>query len=667
VLSIPLKFLLGFIVLISLYLFFSAFILRIRLVLKGRRDSIKRSAGRRLPYALFETFSEKHVLRTRFFPGFFHALIFWGFVLFLFSTVSMLLEGFFNVELLGEGKVSVSIRFLTDIFALFVSVGVVGLALRRFILKPEALHLPNPDNGVILKSKVKSHPQFKSAIVLFLIFFLMITYIYVEASRMTLEGNYHSYEPLSNIVAYFLNPLDKGTLSITFNVAWLLHIVSVFIFLILIPRSKHLHIVTGFINLLLKRYEPSGVLESMELEEAENFGALKVEEIPRKNLFDTISCIECGRCQDECPAYQSGVSLSPKWVIVNLREHLLEEAENLLKGGESEKQLMGEILDDEALWACTTCGACMNICPMGIEHIPILMEIRRAQVLMEGNFPKELTQAIKGLETQGNPWGIFGGDRADWAKGLDVKRIQENTEVEYLLFVGCAASFDERAKKVARAVVEVLNKAEISFGILGEEEKCTGDPARRIGNEYLFQLLAQDNIETFKRYGIKKIITICPHCYNTLKNEYPQLGGYYEVYSHSVFLLNLIESGRIEIKRRVDDKLTYHDPCYLGRHNDIYKEPRKIMKSISNFIEMGRSKSRSFCCGAGGGRMWMEAGRGERINRMRIKEAKGTGADVIVTSCPFCMRMLDDGIKELELEEKIEVKDISELILESIA
>lgn len=666
-LSTPLKFLLALVVLISFYFFLTAVILRVKLVLKGKPGKNRKGIANRLLYALFESFTEKHVIRTRFLPGFMHAFIFWGFILFLFSTLHMLGEGFFDAELLGEGSFFHVIRFLIDIISIFVLAGVIGLAIRRFLLKPEALHIPNPQNQVILKSHVEKYPQLKSAVVLFLIFFLMVTYLYTEGARMTLSGNFHSYQPVSNIAAYFLTFLNKETLSVTFQLSWWLHIVSVFIFLAVIPRSKHLHIFTGIVNLFLKRKEPFGVLDPMDFEETETFGATKVEELQRKNLFDTFACIECGRCQDSCPAYLAGASLSPKWIIVNLREHLLEEANNLLNKGESDWEIVGEIMSEEALWACTTCGACMDVCPMSIEHIPTLMEIRRAQVLMEGKFPKELTPAIKGLETQGNPWGIFSGERTEWTQGLEVKRIQENPDTEYLLFVGCAASFDDRAKKVAASLVKILNEAGVSYGILGEEEKCTGDPARRIGNEYLFQILAQENIETLKKYGIRKIITICPHCYNTIKNEYPQFGGNFEVYHYTTFLLDLIEKGKIKLKRKIDQKVTYHDPCYLGRHNGIYREPRKIIEFVSQTIlEMERRKSRSLCCGAGGGRMWMEETRGERISRIRTREASETGADLVVTSCPFCLRMFDDGIKELYLEEKFEVKDITEILLESI-
>lgn len=668
-LTIPERIVLLFVIGISTWISLSAIILRMRLVESGKPNGQLDNPFYRFFRAIWLAFSQRVLVRHRPFPGLMHAFVFWGFVVFLISTFNLIVGAFHGgFSLLGSGWVSALHRFFLDLMAILVTIGVVALGIRRFVFKPDSLAYPRKENEVlILKGRVK-HAQVESFIVLLLIFILMLSFMLEEGSSIALGGRHASTEFLGIWVSTLFSGSKELILKILERVGWWGHIVGVFIFLAIIPQSKHFHIFTGIVNVFLKRFKPYGYIDKIDLEHTEVWGATTVEELPKRNLFNTFACIECGRCQDYCPAYISGLSLSPKWLIVNSRELLLGEKESLLKGEKSKTPLLGNVLTEEALWACTTCGACMEVCPMDNEHISIILEIRRAQVLMEGKFPKELNPAYKGLESQANPWGIFLGDRMKWAEGMNVVTVKENPSPDILYWIGCAASFDDRAKKIAKSMIKIFEKAQISYAILGNEEKCTGDPARRTGNEYLFQMLAEENIATLKKYKFKKIVTHCPHCYNTIKHEYPQFGGNFEVVHHSEFIENLLKEHKLSIKRPFGKKVTFHDPCYLGRHNGMYEQPRNVIKysTGSSPIEMKRTRERSLCCGAGGGMMWIETKRGKRVNEIRAEEALETGADVIGTACPFCMRMLVDGLGAKDLEEKMEVKDIAELVAEVI-
>ncbi len=650
----------------SVWYFARAFGLRLALVRKGRPDGRLDRLAYRVLRALVLAVTQQPVIRIRWLTGLLHAFIAWGFLVFLTSTLDLVIDlwtGWSLVEHLPAHRLYLSI---TDLFSLLVSVGVIGLAFRRFVLKPQALQIPE-DRPVLVNEHSKRHPQLHSALVLLLIFSLMLSYQWFEAGRI-LQGTMSGFLPVGQFWAAVFTPLASWAQGIE-QVFWLVHLVLVFVFLMFIPNSKHLHLITGPINVLLKREKPYGYVEPMDLENEENeyFGALQVHELAQKNLFDPFACIECGRCNDFCPAFAAESALSPKWMIVNTRELLLEEREPLLKEGKGEHPLVGTVLSEDALWACTTCGACMEVCPMDIEHIPMILEMRRGQMQVEGKYPKELTPAMKGLETQGNPWGVWQGERLKWAEGLEVKTAKELGKAPLLFWVGCAASFDDRAKKVARAMAQILQAAGIEFAVLGEEEKCSGDPARRTGNEYQFYLLATENIETFQRYGVQKILTICPHCYNTFKNEYPDFGGTFEVVHHSEFLQELLASGKIQLKKPLGQKVTFHDPCYLGRHNGIFEAPREVILKVQpeELVEMPHSRELSFCCGAGGGRMWMEETGKYKVNQLRTREAQETGAQVVGVACPFCMRMLEDGTREIQAEN-LQVKDIAELVWEAM-
>ena len=438
---------------------------------------------------------------------------------------------------------------------------------------------------------------------------------------------------------------------------------------------------TSIPNVFFTSLKLKGALKPIDLEAegVEKFGASDVDDLTWKQLLDGYTCTECGRCTASCPANITGKKLSPKKIMTDIRHRTLEKGNILLdrnkvsalKEGENnplENTLLNKYLTPEELFACTTCMSCMQECPVNNEHIPAIVDLRRSLVLMESNFPLEVQVVFKNLETNFSPWAFPASTRADWAEGMNIPQMSQAQDAEILFWVGCAGAFDARYTKVTQAFAKLMQKAGIKFVILGTEEKCTGDSARRIGNEYLAQMLMKDNITTLNGYNVKKIVTTCPHCFNTLKNEYPQFGGNYEVIHHTEFLIGLINEGRLKVTKEEETKITFHDSCYLGRYNDIYDQPREILNAIPgmNTVEMNRSKSKGFCCGAGGGRMWMEESEGKRVNVERTEEALALKPDVIGTACPFCMTMLEDGVKDKEASETVKVKDIAEILLAAI-
>jgi Fe-S oxidoreductase len=461
------------------------------------------------------------------------------------------------------------------------------------------------------------------------------------------------------------------------HLTWRIHFFLVLGLIAYLPYSKLFHLVSSTINIFLRSTGPKGELAPItDFETAETFGVTTINEFTWKQLLDLDACTRCGRCQDQCPAYLSEKPLTPKKLVQDLKDHLQKESGILLgeNGKEGEEQaltpIIGSAVTADELWSCTSCMACMEQCPVFVEQIPKVVDLRRYLVMMESSFPSEVAGVFRNMEVNSNPWGIGLASRGDWAKALDVPILSEmeDKDIEILYYVGCSGSFDDRNKKVAIAFANVLKVAGVRFGILGAEEKCCGDSARRMGNEYLFQQLAQENIEAMNKYGVKKIVTTCPHGYNILKNEYPQLGGTFEVYHHSDYIARLIAEGRLKLVNSLNQSITFHDSCYLGRYNGLYQEPRKVIKDIpgTTLVEMERNCERSFCCGAGGGRMWMEEHLGKRINHVRFEDALNTKVDLIGTACPFCLTMLDDATKDKEMEESIKVKDITELINEAL-
>lgn len=626
--------------------------------------------GQRLWGALSIIFGQKRLLRE---PGagLMHLLIFWGLIVFSFGLVQFILEGLFPGAAIPVIGVNPYFYLLVDIFGVAAAVGMLVSAYRRYIARVPRLGVGNwPEEKVIV--------ALISAIV------LMITSYFIStgAHAVSVGSDRYALAPVSGWLAILFNDMDQVARQGLYNVFWWINVAMALGLLVFFRYSHLVHPMAAPLNIYFRNLQPrGGSIRDLDLEneEEENFGVSKITDYTWKQLLDCYACAECGRCQDNCPAYLSGKPLSPKQLIATLKENLPHKAKYLggLKdayaatengdGGQNDLPVLaGNVISEDTIWSCTTCYACQEHCPQLNEHINKIIDLRRNLVLDQSEFPGEAQLAFTNLERNFNPWGVGWSSRGDWATEMDVQTMDEAEGAEYLLFVGCAGSFDDRIKNVTTALVKILRSAGISFAILGAEEKCCGDSARRLGNEYLFQTLVQENIETFNEYGVKKIITACPHCFNTLKNEYPRFGGNYEVIHHTQFINRLIEEKKITLSGLSRPlTLTYHDSCYLGRYNNEYEAPRRIINGLPgiSLVEMDRNKSKSFCCGAGGGRMWLEENIGKRINVMRTEQALATRPDIIAVNCPFCLTMIEDGLKEFDQAENIKVKDIAELVV----
>lgn len=599
--------------------------------------------------------------------GLLHLLIFWGFVLFIFAVLESIIQGFYSsFSLSFLGAFYSVITLVQDVFGLLV-IGSVLLSLyRRYIQKVPRL-------------QVDKHGMKDAAFILILIMFIVISMYGQNASGFANNAMmYHPYElrPISSFLAGIFFNGPTGSTLLLYEVFWWMHVLMIFGFLNYLPYSKHLHILTSIPNVFFANLDPvRNTLKKIDLEDesAETFGVADIEQFSWKQILDGYSCTECGRCTWNCPANIVGKSLSPRELIVDIRKRTFDKAPLIVEGkteGELyEKTLIHNYISDKVLWQCTTCLACVQECPVMIEHVDSIVDMRRNLVLTESEFPPQLNSVFKSLETNYTPWVFNAADRAAWAEGMNIKTMAEDKDGEILFWVGCAGSFDERYKKVTKAFAAIMQKAGVDFRILGTEEKCNGDTARRLGNEYLSQMMMRENIETMNNYGVKKVVTACPHCFHSLKNEFPQFGGNYEVTHHTVFIEELIAKGKIQIKEETENhKVTYHDSCYLGRYNNIYDAPRNSLSKVAglDIVEMKRNKSKGFCCGAGGGRMFLEDDEGGRINEERTREALETKADTIASACPFCMTMMTDGVKHFEKTDEVAVKDIAEIILENI-
>ncbi len=630
----------------------------------GQKENRFDQPAERIKNVLKVAFGQSKLLRDPI-AGTIHFLIFWGFILFLFVVVESLIQGFyspFTWQFLGP--VYSIITIVQDVFGVLVIVSCLYALFRRFVQKVSRLDVGKEGN-------------IDASIILILILLVVFSMFGLNSAHLA-ERNFvlSNYEirPLTKILSYVLFSESATSASLWYEIFWWMHIILVFGFMNYLPYSKHFHVITSIPNVYFNKIgRQKYVLKKLNLEDenAEQFGAADFEHLSWKQILDGFACTECGRCTEACPAANTGKQLSPRKIIVDIRRRTEEKAPFMLAGIENQeifsKTLVHNYIKDEELWACTTCNACVYECPVTIEHVDSIVDMRRNLVLMESNFPAEMNVVFKNIETNYTPWAFNSQDRANWAEGMDIKTMAEDPNCEILFWVGCAGSFDARYQKVTKSVAKLMQIANINFRILGNEEKCNGDTARRLGNEYLAQSLMQENVEKLNSYNVKKIVTACPHCYNSLKNEYPQFGGNYEVLHHTELILQLIEEGKLKLKSdQVKQKVTYHDSCYLGRYNNIYDQPRESLKLINglDLIEMQRSKDKGFCCGAGGGRMFLEEKEGTRINVNRAEEALKTGADIVASACPFCMTMMTDGIKSLEKSESVGVKDIAEIILQ---
>jgi Fe-S oxidoreductase len=577
-------------------------------------------------------------------PGVMHAFIFWGFIVLLptiLEAAVAIVDRESSLPILGDAA---WYAYLSDVFATLVAIGVGMAFFIRKVLKPdrfEGSHLREADY------------------ILLTILAIVATLLLWTASRIALGLADPDPRPVSNLLSDLFAGGD-GTEVAERILVWS-HLLVILGFLVYLPGSKHLHIGTAPINVWLSKDAPSGRLEPnrIDLEAAEEdirFGVATQKDLSRKQMLDLFTCTECGRCQEACPAWATGKPLSPKLLIMDLRDRVVAEA-----AGEVELQpLVPNAVIDQVVWDCVTCGACVRECPVDIEHIDTIVDLRRNLVMAESRFPQEAGAMLRGVENQENPWGQPASARLDWTKDVEVRVLQEGDPApEVLFWVGCAGAFDERAQETTRSVVRLLQAAGVDVAVLGPREKCTGDPARRMGHEYLFQMLAEQNVETLNGAGVTKIVASCAHCFNTFANEYPDYGGTYEVVHHTQLLSELIAAGRLR-PRTGDEKITYHDACYLGRHNGEFEAPRAVIGG--EIEEMPRNKERSFCCGAGGARMWMEE-ETPRINDTRFEEAAATGAETVATACPYCLVMLDDAAKGTGSD--IRVADAATLLAES--
>jgi Fe-S oxidoreductase len=690
----------------------------------------------RLKAEIGEVIGQRRLLKWSV-PGLAHAFTFWGFLILGLTIVEAygaLFDKDFHIPLIGRWGL---IAFLEDFFAVAVLAGLATFAILRRRQDPAKIERSSRFYG----SHLGAAWQILGMIFLVILTLLLYRGAQINTGVFPFGDTWWAFA--SKITALVLEPLGHTANEVLETVFVLAQILVIMGFLVMLVYSKHLHIALAPINVATKRL-PLGLGALLPIESGgkpvnfedpgddDIFGRGKVEDFTWKGMLDFATCTECGRCQSQCPAWNTGKPLSPKLVIMDLRDHLFAKAPYIIGGqqkpgsdvnlatllaeaqhghgvpesgyprvvGSGPAQAVrplvgtaeeGGVIDPDVLWSCTTCGACVEQCPVDIEHVDHIVDMRRYQVLVESNFPAEASVMLRNLENKGNPWGAPPNTRSDWTKGLDfaVPRVGEIEDFEYLFWVGCAGAFDDGAKKTTRAVATLLNDAGVSFAILGEGETCTGDPARRMGNEFVYQMLAQQNVETlneaFGEMETKKIVATCAHCFNTLANEYGQIGGHFEVVHHTQLLAQLVSAGKLTPVKPIEGGVTYHDPCYLGRHNRVFAPPRELLGSVTvdgagsdandtepaanGFVEMERFAERSFCCGAGGARMWMEERIGKRINVERVEEAIGTGAKTIAAACPFCLTMLNDGVTQKKSggeAEGVEVVDVATVLLRAV-
>ncbi len=600
--------------------------------------------------------------------GWMHTAIFFGFLAVAIRSVTLVGRGYdpgFHLPLLGGGA-GLAYAALKDTFEVVVVVAILYALYRRLVLRPARLHL-----------------NLEGVLILLWIGALMVTDLLGDAALFTLHPDHPEagWAYVGTALAGLFAGLPAAKVAAWEQGLFWSHVVLLLGFLNYLPYGKHFHVLTALPNVFFMKLDHPGSPARMEFEGKETFGVGKIEDFPWKRLTDMYSCTECGRCTVHCPTTVTGKPLQPRELIVAERDHLyaiapqVEEVGKLKAAGRDEQAaaasaaidrptLPGGVIPEDVVWACTTCGYCQTVCPVGIEHIDHIIDLRRYLMMTEAKMPQELTTALKGLENNSNPWNVGAAGREDWIEELPVPRLRDRGEAEYLLFVGCAGAFDDRNKRVLRSLCRLLERAGVDFAVLGTEEGCCGDPARRMGHEYLFEMQAQQNIATFRKYKVRKIVTACPHCYNMLAGEYPQFDwDEAEVIHHTELLADLLRSGRLRVSRGAGATVTYHDSCYLARHNGITDAPREIVAALgARQVEMPRHGRDGFCCGAGGARMFMEESLGTRINQERIGEAAGTGAAEVATACPFCLTMLGDGVKETGREEQLDVLDLAEMI-----
>jgi Fe-S oxidoreductase/nitrate reductase gamma subunit len=627
---------------------------RFGLILKGRPENRFDAFFKRFWNMLYYAFGQQRVVKKPF--GINHFVLFWAFMILLISNTEFLLNGLFpniiSFARLPDGAYF-TLAFIFDIMSVLALLAVILAAIRRFTFPPPYTEARSRDAFIILS----------------LVAGLMLAYFGMNACQIA-GGVVRAgaYMPISNLIASWL-PTGAAGLDTAASVLWWLHAAILLSFLNYLPYSKHMHVLTSIPNCFFKSLEKVKTQPREEFKKGNTFGVGQVEGFTWKGLFDSYSCTECGRCSDACPATFTEKPLQPRLVIHDIKMNLLK---NAAKDGQKELPLIGGegegSIKEEVIWECTTCGACMEVCPVFIEHVPRIVDMRRHLVEMKAKFPDELLTLFENMEQRSNPWGMAPAERIKWAADINVKSFEAGN-TEYLFYVGCAGAFDARNRRTTLSMAKILDKAGISWGTLGRDEMCCGDSVRRLGNEYVFDRMAKANIKMFTDKGVKKIITQCPHCFSTLKNDYQQYGVKLEVVHHTEFINSLIQDGRLKLNATSElGKVVFHDSCYLGRYNSIYDAPRRVIAAATGSApcEMERHRDKGFCCGAGGGRMWMEEKEGSLINVARVEEALQKQPETVCVACPYCMTMFDDGLKDKEASDKVRVLDLAEIVARAL-
>ncbi len=698
------------IVLAALAYFVNTLYGRFRVLQSVRWTNLFDRIGDRIRALLAYGFGQKKFVIDRQDPGpsWMHFFIFWGFMVLAIRVVTAFSQGWlgldFHLPLLGARQLGGPYLLLKDLMEVIVLVAVSYALVRWLITHPPRLYGFRP-----AETRLAGQSHGEALVILCFIGGIMLTDLFFEAGRFIYASANpevaaeRAWVPTASLLSSMIAPIGPGNARVVSEIGWWGHNLIILTFLNLLPLSKHFHIITGLPNTFFRKLEPIGALAKQDLENATSFGTSHIDQFTWKQVLDMYTCTECGRCSSNCPATMTGKPLAPRQFLLDLRDYLYDHQSELVaakagKNGASAnggggatadaaaggdgaaaepfgQNLIGDdsVIKDEVLWSCNVCRACEDACPVMIEYVDKIVDMRRSLVQEEARFPAELTRTFKGMETQSNPWGLGPEKRVAWTEALEtpVPLLADKPDAEYLYYVGCGGAFDDRNKKTTIAFTKILQKAGVDFAIMGMQELCNGETARRLGNEYLYQSMAQMLVEVFNGAGIKKIIVNCPHCFNTFRNEYPQFGGRYEVIHAAELVKQLLESGRLTLKRDGFDgkSVTYHDSCYYGRFNDVYDSPREVIKAVTGDApnEMTRHGRHGMCCGAGGGRMWIEEDPDKRVNLLRTDQALETSPDVIAVSCPFCMTMIGDGIKHKDLEDKVLALDVMEMIERNLA
>ena len=622
------------------------------------------------PKGFSSFFGQNTLFKTRRIVGFIHALVAWGFTLYLLVNIMDILYGFIpGFKFFPNSIIGKIYKIFVDTFTILVLAGVLYFLLRRFLTNDSKLEINPP---VMLSDSAKVGMKKDSLLVGSFILLHVGARLFSASFEIAQHGS-DWYQPAATTLSLFWSSLDMETLIFMEHLNWWIALGLILAFLPYFPYSKHAHLFMGPLNIMAKEnYKSMTAIETIDFEDEtiEQFGAKVLQDLPQTQILDAFSCIQCSRCQDACPAYETGKELSPSALEINKRYFINENSKTLASGDAINKALTDWMLTEEAAWSCTTCGYCVEVCPVGNEPMLDILRSRQNLVMMDSKFPEDAMKTFDKMENYGNPWGLSPQDREVWMEGKDVPLMRDKKQTDVLYWAGCSGAYDQRGKEISQSVVDVLKKAGVNFASLGNEETCTGDSARRIGNEYLFQMMANKNLKTFDKYKFKKIVTQCPHCLTTLKNDYSELGADFDVVHHSQYIAELIKENKIKPEPWMDEDVTYHDPCYLGRHSNEYDAPRDVIQSImrdGKLVEMEQNKKESFCCGAGGGNMWYEIKTGERINKHRFNQAVETKAKTVAAACNFCNIMLEDGMKVTGNDKDMQVLDIAEMVSKGLS